>query len=296
MSSKATIIGLLAILMWAIMVTLTAYTGAVPPFLLTAIALFIGSLPAILKLILHPQNLKLLKQPLIIWLIGIGGLFGHHFFYFTALRNAPPAEAGLINYLWPLLIVLGTAFMPNEKLRWFHIGGVILGFCGTILVVSKSGGLGFDSRYGLGYLAAICSATIWASYSLLARRFNRIPTLLVGGFCFISAILSLICHFIFGEANILPRGLTQWSAMIALGLFPVGLAFYCWDYGIKNGNIQVLGTTSYATPLLSTLLLVLFGITEPNWKILAACILITCGAVLASKDIIFKKRKRESNK
>jgi drug/metabolite transporter (DMT)-like permease len=70
-------------------------------------------------------------------MIGITGLFGYHFFYFFAIKNAPAVEANLLNYLWPLLIVLLSSFLPNERLRWFHIVGSLLGLLGAFLLVSK---------------------------------------------------------------------------------------------------------------------------------------------------------------
>jgi len=72
---------------------------------------------------------------------------------------------------------------------------------------------------------------------------------------------------------------------------PVGAAFYAWDHGVKNGNIQILGVASYAAPVLSTLVLIAFGFAEPSFRIALACLFVTGGAVLAAKDIIFRDRK-----
>lgn len=292
---KAILIGFSAILMWSFMATFTAYSGKVPPFLITSIAMFIGSLPGIFLIVRQPRLLQQLKQPLKVWCVGIGGLFGYQLLYFTALRNAPPAEAGLINYLWPLLIVLGSALMPGEKLRWFHLVGALMGFLGMLLVVMKSGSFGFESKYYFGYLMALAGSFVWACYSLLSRRFKQVPSILVGIFCLASSILSFICHIAFAEANIWPTNSIEWFATIGLGLFPVGLAFYCWDFGVKHGNIQLLGAASYATPMLSTILLVIFGIAEPTWQLAVACLLITAGAILASKNLIFQKSKQIIN-
>jgi len=286
---KATFIGFSAILMWSFMVTLTAFSGKVPAILLNAIAMFIGSLPGFLLIARKPSLLKHLKQPFTVWFIGIGGLCGYHMAYFTALRSVPPVEASLINYLWPLLIVLGSAFMPGERLRWFHMVGALMGFIGMLLIIMRSGGFGFETKYAVGYFMALAAAFIWAFYSLLSRKNNQVSTIVVAMFCFATSVISFVCHFAIGEANIWPSGLVEWLATIGLGLFPLGLAFYCWDYGVKHGNIQLLGAASYATPMLSTLSLVIFGIAEPTWKLALACFLITAGAVLASKNLIFKK-------
>lgn len=288
--NKATGVGFLAILMWSLLATLTAFSGKVSSLLLTAMTFFIGTLPGVIIWIKHPETLKDLKQPVVVWAIGVGGLFGYHFLYFTALRNAPPVDAALINYLWPLLIVLGSALMPGEKLRWYHVSGALLGFSGMVLVIAGKGGFVIDEKNSFGYLVALGSAFAWASYSLLSRRMAQVPTTIVTAFCLITSILALICHFIFKEQFILPATGGQWLAVLLLGLFPVGFAFYCWDFGVKRGNIQLLGVASYSAPLLSTLIMMATGLTEPTWRLLAACLLITGGAVLASKNLIFKSR------
>ncbi|MCX8281540.1 EamA family transporter [Phyllobacterium sp. 0TCS1.6C] len=285
----ATIIGFLAIIMWAMLALFTDVSGKVPPFQLTAMTFAIGSCLGLVSWLWRPGAARHLRQPAKVWLLGVAGLFGYHFLYFTALRNAPAIDASLIAYLWPLFIVVGSALMPGERLRWFHVAGTLLGLAGTVLIITKGGGFGFDARYGFGYaMAALCALT-WSGYSLLSRRFSRVPTDAVTGFCIATALLSLISHLLL-EQTIWPEGIVQWLAVLGLGLFPVGAAFYAWDYGVKHGNIQVLGSSSYAAPLLSTLVLIFAGATEPSWRIFLACLLITLGAALAAKDMLLKRR------
>jgi drug/metabolite transporter (DMT)-like permease len=275
--------------MWALLALLTDASGQVPPFLLSAITFTIGTGVGLVARLIMPKPATSVKIPLQVWVIGIAGLFGYHFFYFTALRNAPAVEASLIAYMWPLLIVLGSALMPGEKLAWNHIVGALLGLAGTFLIVTKGAGLAFDARYAFGYAMAAVCAVLWSSYSLLSRRFPSVPTTIVTWFCAATAILSLACHFAL-EQTVLPANAGQWLAVLGLGLMPVGAAFYAWDIGVKRGNIQVLGAASYAAPLLSTLVLIVAGFAEPSLRILAACLLITGGAVLAAKSLLFAKR------
>jgi drug/metabolite transporter (DMT)-like permease len=276
---RATLIGFSAVAMWALLALLTDASGKVPPFLLSAITFSIGTGVGLVARLLMPAADRSQKIPPQVWVIGIAGLFGYHFFYFTALRNAPAVEASLIAYLWPLLIVLGSALMPGEKLAWNHVVGALLGLAGTVLIVTKGGGLAFDARYTFGYAMAAVCALLWSSYSLLSRRFPSVPTSIVTWFCAATAVLSLV----------LPDGAGQWLAVLGLGLMPVGAAFYAWDIGVKRGNIQVLGAASYAAPLLSTLVLIVAGVAEPSLRILAACVLITGGAALAAKSLFQRK-------
>ncbi len=285
---RATLIGFSAVAMWALLALLTDASGSVPPFLLSAITFAIGTLVGFAARLFMPAPERV-KIPPQVWVIGIAGLFGYHFFYFTALRSAPAVEASLIAYLWPLLIVLGSSLMPGERLQWHHVAGALLGLAGTFLIVTNGGKLAFDSRYVFGYAMAGACAFIWAAYSLLSRRFPAVPTSVVTWFCAATSALSLACHFLL-EETVLPSGSGEWLAVIGLGLMPVGAAFYAWDHGVKRGNIQVLGAASYAAPLLSTLVLIAAGFSEPTPHVLAACVLITAGAVLAAKSLLFKPR------
>ena len=288
MKTRATLIGFSAILMWSLLALFTAASGKMPPFQLSAVCFLIGSLPGIFVLAARPDRVKLLRQPAKVWITGILGLFGYHFLYFTALRNAPAVEAGLIAYLWPLLIVVGSALLPGERLKWNHVVGAFLGLGGTILIVGRNG-FAFDDAYVVGYGAAFLCAFTWSGYSLLTRRFEAVSTDVVTGFCLATSALSLLCHVML-ETTVWPQTGFEWFAVAGLGLLPVGAAFYAWDFGVKNGDIQILGAASYAAPLLSTLVLILSGFSEPSWRIGLACLLVTGGAILAAKDMIFRRR------
>lgn len=286
----ATLAGFLAIIMWALLALLTDLSGQVPPFQLSALAFSIATLVGLVFGAFSAKSSERKPVPVHVRLIGIAGLFGYHFFYFTALRNAPAVEASLIAYLWPLLIVVGSALMPGERLGPHHVLGTLLGLAGTVLLVSGGSGPAFESRYAFGYaMAALCALT-WSSYSLLSRRFANVPTRAVTSYCAASAILSLTCHLIL-ETTVWPADTAQWLAVAGLGLMPVGAAFYVWDHGVKHGNIQVLGAASYAAPLLSTLVLIVAGTAEATVPVVGACLLITFGAVIAAKDMILRRRR-----
>ncbi|MEP3439355.1 MAG: DMT family transporter [Hoeflea sp.] len=278
-------IGFSAVVMWSALAVLTAASGAMPPFQLSAICFLIGSVIGLSAMMRDPTRFRAFKQPAKVWAFGLFGLFGYHFLYFTALRNAPAVEAGLIAYLWPLLIVVGSALLPGERLGWHHIAGALMGLAGTALILMRGAEGGFGGGNLLGYTAAGLCALTWSAYSLISRRFGATPTDVVAGFCLISAVLSAVCHLLL-ETTVWPDNSGQWLAVLGLGLGPVGLAFYAWDYGVKKGDIQVLGVASYAAPLLSTLILILFGHGRASIGIVVACLLITGGAFLAAKDLL----------
>lgn len=283
-SRVATLIGLSAILMWSLLAVMTVATGSIPAFQLAAMTFAIGALAAAIGWIVRPQAVRALRQPPLVWAVGVGGLFGYHALYFLALRLAPPAEAGLLNYLWPLLIVLFSSLLPGERLKLHHVAGALLGLAGTVLLFTGNGAV-IERAYLPGLAAAFIAAFVWASYSVLSRRLSAVPTDAVAGFCFVTALLATAVHLLI-EPTVWPDTMMQWAAIIALGIGPVGAAFYAWDIGMKRGDIRVLGAASYATPLLSTAFLILAGYARPTTALAIAALLIAGGGLLAAKDML----------
>jgi drug/metabolite transporter (DMT)-like permease len=287
-SRTATLIGLTAILMWSLLAVLTVATGKIPAFQLAAMTFAVGALVGFLTFIGRPDALSVLRQPALVWMVGVGGLFGYHALYFLALRFAPPAEAGLLNYLWPLLIVLFSSLLPGERLAPHHIAGALLGLCGTVLLFAGNSGHGFAPGQVPGLIAAFVAAFIWAAYSVMSRKLKAVPTDAVAGFCLATALLAALVHAGV-ETTVWPETTTQWLAIAALGIGPVGAAFYAWDIGMKRGDIRVLGAASYATPLISTAFLIFAGFAQASFTIAVAAVLIGGGGLIAARDMIWRR-------
>lgn len=281
---RAMAAGFGAIALWGALAALSVSAGPVPPFQMVAMTFAIGAAIGIVRARARGVGWRsLVGWPVPVWLLGVGGLFGYHALYFAALQLAPPAEANLVNYLWPLLIVLLSAPLAGERLGWPHLVGALLGF-GGIVLLAVARGLSFEGSHALGYLLALGCAFAWSLYSVLSRRFGETPTDAIAAFCAAAALLSLGCHVLF-ERTAWPPTSGAWLSVVALGLGPAGAAFYLWDHAVKRGDIRALGALSYATPILSTALLVGCGLAEPTGALLAAALLVTAGAVLASRDL-----------
>lgn len=279
--AQATATGFIAVLLWALLALFTVGSAPTPPLLLNTLCFGIAGLVGLVWAWITGSMAQMRLVPLKVYAFGALGLFAYHLLYFSALRLAPAAEAGLIAYLWPLLIVVFSGLLPSEKLRRGHVIGALLGFAGAALIITD-GGAGLSSEYLLGYLLALLAAFTWAGYSVLSRLVGTAPTASVAIFCLTTAALSLPLHFIF-EETILPSTALGWASIAGLGLGPVGFAFYVWDIGCKRGDIQLLGTSSYAAPLLSTLALILAGIAAPSMTLLWAALLIAGGALIAAR-------------
>lgn len=266
------LLALAAVLLWSTLAAMGLRLRGMPPFLLVGTTLLIGSLVSV-------HRIRAWRAPWKIVVLGVYGLFAYHLALFVALRNAPAVEANLINYLWPLLIVVLTPlFVRGKRLTPRHVAGALLGFSGAVLLVT-GGRLAFEWQYAAGYALAFGAAFIWSTYSLATSRLGNIPTEMVGLFCAVSGVLALLCHACFE-----PRyafALADWPWLIALGLGPMGLAFFAWDAALKRGDPRSIGLLSYLTPLLSTLVLAVGGGTLSAMTF-AAMGLIIGGALLGT--------------
>lgn len=278
--SRATAIGFSAILLWSLLALLTVGTAPVPPFLLNALTFAVGGAVGVAWVVLAGDRRVLGRISWKVYAFGTIALFGYHFLYFSAMRMAPAAEAGLIAYLWPLLIVIFSGLLPGERLTRGHVLGAGIAFAGAALIVLRPGA-GLSGEVMPGYLLAFLCALTWAGYSVLSRRLGAVPTESVAVFCLATAALSMLAHLAL-EQPAWPASATGWGAVLALGLGPVGLAFYVWDVGMKKGDIQLLGVASYAAPLLSTTALVLAGYAAATPRLAIAAAMIAFGAALAA--------------
>lgn len=288
-SKRATMIGFLAVILWSFLALFTVGTAPMPPLLLNAICFAIGGSLGLAWIAKSGGFSQLKTIPLWVFAFGTIGLFGYHILYFSALRLAPAAEAGLIAYLWPLLIVLFSGLLPGEQLKRAHVLGALVAFAGAALIVG-GGGAGFQAQSLPGYALAFGCALFWSGYSVLSRRLGDVPTAAVAVFCIASALLSLTLHLLLEDPQ-WPSGALGWGSVLALGLGPVGLAFFVWDIGVKKGDIQLLGTSSYAAPLLSTLILVVAGVATATWVLALSAFLITAGAYIAARASLPSKQK-----
>ena len=281
-ATRATWVGLGAIGLWSLLALLTAASGDIPPLELAALTFAIGGGVGLVYAAARGR-LRALAAPWPVWLVGVGGLFGYHALYFAALRAAPPAQASLVAYLWPLFIVLMSALLPGERLAARHIVGAVLSFAGAALLIGARGvDSGTHPQAALGLALAFAGALVWSSYSVASRILKAAPTETVAGFCLVTSALAAAAHFAL-EPTVWPRRPGEVAAIVVLGLGPVGLAFYLWDHGVKRGDIRLLGVAAYAAPLLSTLFLTIAGYAAATWTLAAACAAIVAGAFVAAR-------------
>jgi drug/metabolite transporter (DMT)-like permease len=274
---RATAIGSIAVALWSSLALLTVLAGAIPPLQLVAMSFAVGG--AVGLAANRARGGRVGAVPAGAWALSVTGLFGYHALYFAAFSLAPAVEVNLVNYLWPLLIVLFAGLFGGQRLAARHLAGAGLGLAGSALAIGA--GAGFAGGHLAGSLCALGAAVTWALYSVLNRRFVTVSSGAVAGFCLATAALAVPAHLL-TETTVWPDA-RSWLVVLAMGLGPVGRAFYAWDHGTKHGDLRLLGVLSYLTPVLSTLWLVLAGRAEAGVMLGLACALVAGGAWLAAR-------------
>jgi drug/metabolite transporter (DMT)-like permease len=278
---RSDLLALGAIVLWASLATLATLLTNIPPLLLTGTGLVIGSL---ISLPLSGFKLSAWKIPIKTLLVGVYGLFGYHLMLFIALQSAPAVEANLVNYLWPLLIILlAPLFTKSLKLGARHIIAASAGFLGAAIAIISNGQAGLSSDFEAGYLFALAAAIIWATYSLTTTKLPAFPTSAIGLFGLVAGSLAIGAHFLLEEPAVISA--SSWWLLVLLGLGPLGASFYFWDAALKIGDPRRIGLLAFLTPLLSTVMLVLVSGRVLSWQLAIATALIVGGAVLGSKRV-----------
>lgn len=263
---------LIAIGLWATLATLAFRLQHLPPFLLTGIGLCTGAL-------LLAPGWRQWRVPWPVFLIGSIALLSYHAALFTALQWAPPVAANLLNYLWPLLIVL-LAPLHDRAQRWSRraLFAAGLGFGGAALAIVGEQGLQFESRALAGYALALLAALIWSNYSLALRRLPAFPSAAVGGFNLCAGLGSLAIAALVEPLPAL--SLNDVLLLLLIGAGPLGIAFFYWDRAAKTCPAGTLGVLSFLTPVLSTSALMLSTGQLPGPALLAGALLVLMATAL----------------
>ncbi|WP_166424532.1 EamA family transporter [Paraglaciecola sp. 20A4] len=248
--NKAYVSALLTIIMWSSLAVLTVTITHIPSLLSVGLVLIFASLPGL-------RYWRQWRLPKKVWLSAVIGMFGYHFLLFDAFSRSPAMSVNMIQYLWPLFIVLGTPFFTQSRLNIGHIVGAILGFTGVLLTLSQES-ITINAADIFGYSEAFIAALLWAFYTLSNRRYTNMPMSAVAGFCLISGILALSSYALTADIQAVIPSSSDLIVIGLLGLGPMGLSFYTWDYAIRHGDTRVIGALAYLAPLLSVVWMAIF--------------------------------------
>lgn len=226
------------------------------------------------------KSWSIIRQQWLVWVVGIVGIIGNDVAYFAAIQHAPAVQVTLINYLWPVFLVVLLSTLPSEKLSISSVCGTILGILATMLILKPGDALNFNADHMLGYLYAFGGMLTWAGYVLFTQHHQKVPKEMTGIYCGAGALLCAIIHTQC-EVWVTPT-LSETSLLVIAGLLSGMGAYYCWDYGSKQGNIQLLTVLSYFAPILSVFMLILTGQGHLTSRLGLACVLVCIASFISS--------------
>ena len=298
MSKKSTYLGFGALFMWTVEPLLISEINRLPIFEVLAIIFFSSFLLTAVRLTIKRQWMRVLKQPLFIWVAGVMGICMSDFAYIFGSQHAPIAHVDLIDYLWPCFVIGFAGLIPNEKIHFQHLIGALLGLVGIyILIAHDVGQDNISMHHIMGYLLAVFGALLWGGYSAFSRHHKAVPTEMIGMYCGVGGIICLILHFQF-ETFVLPTT-SEWFLTVITGISGAGIAYQLWDHGVKYGNIYILSVVTYLARLIAMLLLVIFGKEPFSISLVIACVLSSLGVFISSLDTkrfnrLFRKKQVQS--
>lgn len=270
--------------MWSFAALLAVEVESIPTFEILSVALTVSFLATSAWLTYSGRWGLIAKQPLTIWIPGIIGVFFNDLAYFTAFKYAPAAQVDIINYLWPMLIVLMSGILPQHSLKKNHLIAVGLGFIGASLAIWSTFAEGsFHISHLLGYFLALLSAFSWSFYVVCSMRpNNKAPVEMIGMFCGVGALFAIVMHSFFETTMWLgPRDI---ATLLLIGATTCGAAYYFWINGIQHGNSKRLTILSYWVPLASIFILICQGKAECSPLIVVSGCLITAATILVKNE------------
>lgn len=232
----------------------------------------------------------LIRLPFRIIIAGFWGVSFYTVILAFAFGTAPEQAIGqvnLLNYLWPVWIVLLSTLLIREKIRPLPMAaGVLLGLSGIVTARGVSDLLRMPEA-PLPLALALLGGFLWALYSVLLRRW-RIPEEQGGTafhFTLCAAMAAVVAAFRGEWQNLPPVGPEALFWVLFGGIGPVGLAYHWWEIGVKRGNVPLISTLAYFTPIGSTLLISLLFQESMGPGLISGSVLIAAGAWLAGRSV-----------
>jgi drug/metabolite transporter (DMT)-like permease len=274
----ATLIGSLSIFFWATWPSLALFAAPAPTFQVLAIGQAVGfAALAFIRLLRKQSPLDMLPKTWGMLAFGIIGVLGTNAPLLLAITRIPAAQASVINYTWPIMALLLSGFLGFEKLHLRHYAAIMLGFVGVLFIVAPWSGIKYDMfGIGLALMAGIC----YASYTTYRQFDKQTPSDAVGVYGLVAALACAAIHLSFETTQTLSW--SQWIAVVALGIAPMGLGYALWDYGVAHGDSRLMSVLAYGTPLLATLLLIGLGFAAFSVSLSVGATLIVAGAALGT--------------
>lgn len=276
---RAVSLALGAVLLWATWPTLATWAQPAPPFLILALGSAVGFAVSLASASARGDAHAALRTPPRTLLLVAGGLLLNNVLYLMAMPRIGPAEANVISYLWPILLVLTVSRMDRSHLTRKQWLGIAMAFGGAALAIGPTFAKGFDL---MGVGLAFSSGLTFAVYAALRSR-GRERHDVIGPAMGLMAVAALSLHLAFETTPKLCW--PQLLAIAAIGVAPLTLSNVLWDVASRTGHMATISGLAYLTPLVGLLLLAFAGAAAVSWSTAAGAVLIVTGALAASKSL-----------
>jgi drug/metabolite transporter (DMT)-like permease len=277
-----TLAGLLALAVWSTFGVMFLFVKTLPVFEVLGVVFFMAYACFTILQLMRKENIcSYWHQPFSYYAFWLAGAGLYTVLIYIAFKMAPIFEANILNYLWPILLVLFAALIYKDPLPLNRIIGMMLGFAGAVIILVPPHGEALFLNFSAGHFIAILAAIVWALYSVLTRNRNYPQGFQAPMFL----ILSLICFVVhLGFENTVMPDLKEWVFLFLLGGLRISYAL--WDYGMKKGNVTLLASMSYFLPLISSVFLISFGERPAHPLIGLGAALIIAGCLTVNADKI----------
>ena len=284
--------GLGALVLWAMAPLLLCELDAIPTFQLSGLVLMIAFLFVSAKLTIQ-QQWKRVRQPVSVWMAGFLIILINQAAYVYSMKLVSPAEAEVVYYLWPILLVIVSNLFLAEKRSWMPVAASTFGFSGIYLLMSSDADVAFSYEVCIGYSAAFAAALAWVFYSLYTRHHRALPLEMNGMWCGLAALGCFALHGLF-ESPAPAISLYQWGLLTFIGVGILSLSLFLWATGMRHGHLNVLSVMAYMTPIISVSMLVLCGRAPFTEVLFFSAQLVILGGLLCTFVEHWRSQREEA--
>lgn len=283
-TAKVTLVGLIAPIGWG--TTVGVIRDITVEFGLAAgLTLLYGAIVVLLLALTGCPSVKKFPKKYLIWGMPFATICSICFCasMYLCQDQRQTVEVGMVNYLWPSLVIIFSIIINGQKARWWIVPGLLVSMCGIMIVLGGSrgvdlGGIAVNiAKNPASYFLAFMGALSWAVYSNLTRKWadGQDPTIYIFAIDF--AIFGAIWLMGYGDISKATAG--GWISII-LGAFSLGIPYAVWNWAVSRANMTVISIASFFIPVLSCVFASIWIGAKLDPSLMTGVFVLVVGSVL----------------
>ena len=258
---KGTIFVLICVALWAL-IPVVAKTGQSTLdnhqflFWSSLVSLIVLSVSATLRGNIREVKSYSLKEWGYLSFLGLLGTYIYYLFLYLGYSRASGMEVLVIQYTWPIMILVLSVFILKERLNARKVIAIILGFLGVLLVLSKGAVSEIELNNPRVILLVAIGAFCFALFSVLSKNIKR-ASLAVTSIYFLAATVASFLSMLYFSEFALPSSVELFPVLLN-GVLVNGLSYMFWLSALKSAEASYLAPFVFITPILSAIYLILF--------------------------------------